>query len=75
MTTENNSMATSSLNSVRLPTVQVAKRFGVVPRTIERWQQDDRLGFPKPLTINLRKYWSLEDLEKWERRRAVRTAA
>ena len=55
---------------VRLPTVQVAKRFNVVVRTIERWLQDSNLNFPKPLVVNKRKYWRLEELERWERSRA-----
>jgi hypothetical protein len=54
----------------RLPTVQVAKRYNVVVRTIERWERDPNLSFPKPLVVNKRKYWRLEELERWERSRA-----
>jgi hypothetical protein len=53
--------------SVRLPTVKVAARYGVVPRTIERWQENPALNFPKPLVVNGRKYWAVEVLERWER--------
>ena len=55
---------------VRLPTVQVAKRFSVVVRTIERWLRDPNLNFPKPIVVNKRRYWRLEELERWERSRA-----
>jgi hypothetical protein len=55
---------------VRLPTVQVAKRFSVVVRTVERWLQDPNLNFPKPIVVNKRRYWRLEELERWERSRA-----
>jgi hypothetical protein len=53
---------------VKLPTGRVAARYGVASRTVERWQQDPKLEFPKPLVINTRKYWSVRDLESWERR-------
>ena len=60
----------------RLPTVRVADRYGVVPRTIARWKDDPRVDFPKPaLTLHGRDYWSLHDLEGWERARAAKTAA
>ena len=57
--------------SVKLPTTKVARRYGVTPRSIERWEADEQLGFPKALRINTRKYWSLGDLEIWERQRAA----
>jgi predicted DNA-binding transcriptional regulator AlpA len=52
----------------KLPTRKVALRYGVSVRSVERWEADQRLGFPKPLKIHQRKYWSLADLEKWERK-------
>jgi hypothetical protein len=60
---------------VRLPTSRVAERFNVVPRTVERWQLDPRLGFPRPLIINRRKYWPLSSIEAWERQRAAGAVA
>ncbi len=57
--------------SIRLPTVKVAARYDVVPRTIERWQANPALNFPKPLIVNGRKYWALEALESWERDHAA----
>jgi hypothetical protein len=52
----------------KLPTKKVAERYSVTVRSIERWGADEKLGFPKPLKIHMRKYWSLAELEKWERR-------
>ena len=57
----------TSSTDVRLRTVQVARRFNVVSRTIERWEQDPELNFPKPLVVNGRKYWRREEVEHWER--------
>jgi hypothetical protein len=56
---------------IRLPTTRVAKRYDVVPRTVERWAENPALNFPKPLIVNGRKYWLLEELEAWERNRAA----
>jgi hypothetical protein len=57
----------ASWTDVRLRTVQLAQRFNVVCRTIERWEHNPELNFPKPLIVNGRKYWRLEDVEHWER--------
>ena len=56
---------------VRLPTTQVANRYGVSTRSVERWQRDSKLDFPKPILINNRKYWPLSSIEAWERKRAA----
>lgn len=55
----------------RLPTKLVAKRYGVCTRTIERWEADAKLAFPKPAIINKRKYWSLRTLRHYDRKRAA----
>jgi hypothetical protein len=51
--------------------VQVVARYGVVPRTVERWTEDPHLGFPAPLVIRKRRYWVLAELEAWERGQAA----
>jgi hypothetical protein len=56
-----------------LPTRAVCARYQVVPRTIERWVEDEGLGFPQPLFINRRKYFRQRELEAFERRRAAPT--
>jgi hypothetical protein len=54
----------------KLPTVAVAKRYGVDPRSVKRWEIDPDLGFPRAMLINKRKYFDLAELEAWEKRRA-----
>ena len=45
---------------VRLPMRQVAQRYHVVVRTIERWALDPQLNFPKPIVVNEHKYFRLD---------------
>jgi hypothetical protein len=46
-------------------------RYGdVTDMTIWRWEHDAKLGFPKAIFINGRKYFLLEEVEAWERERA-----
>jgi hypothetical protein len=54
-------------NDTKLPTRKVAQRYAVTPRSIERWEANEKLAFPKAIKINNRKYWSVRDLEQWER--------
>src|SRR6516164_7312282 len=55
--------------AARLPTGAVAARYGVTPRSVDRWWKNPDLNFPQPLIVNERKYWSATDLEIWERQR------
>jgi hypothetical protein len=57
------------LGDRRLPTGAVAARYEVSTRSIERWCADPELGFPQPLYVNDRKYWSLAELDAWDRAR------
>ena len=52
-----------------LPTGAVCKRYKICDRTIDRWAADERVGFPKPLVINNRRYWPLLSLQEFERSR------
>ena len=54
-----------------LPTPSVCERYQVVSRTIERWLDDEALGFPRPLIINRRRYFRVAELEQWERAQAA----
>ena len=36
-----------------------------------RWLRDSELNFPQPIYIRKRRYWTLEQLEKWEAHRAA----
>ena len=61
-------------NEIRLPTRLVMQRYNVADRTIDRWISDPKVGFPKPLVVNRRRYFRLRELEQWERRRATAKA-
>jgi predicted DNA-binding transcriptional regulator AlpA len=55
-----------------LGTRQVRARYGgKCQRTIDRWIDNQELGFPKPTMINGRRFWDEADLVAWERERAV----
>jgi hypothetical protein len=70
-------MARHEAKPVLVPDRQVAERYDVVVRTLERWDLQPELGFPPPVRINRRRYRELAALEAWERenaRRAAKTA-
>jgi hypothetical protein len=48
----------------RLPATAVAARYGVVPRSIDRWLNRPDLDFPRPDNVNGRRYWWLSQLRK-----------
>jgi hypothetical protein len=50
-----------------LPTTLVADRYAVTTRSVERWAEDPALGFPPPIYINRRKFWSLNALKRFDR--------
>lgn len=51
-----------------LKTRDVWARFGISKMTLHRWLQNEELGFPKPIKIQHRSYFRLEDIEKFEQR-------
>ena len=60
----------SSKNRTRLPSRQVWSRYGVTDRTLDRWLDNAQLNFPRPLVINRRRYFFLDEIEEWERAQA-----
>ena len=48
---------------------QVMQRFGITEMTLWRWSRDDRLGFPQPMRIRNRKFYSVAEIEAWERQK------
>jgi hypothetical protein len=51
-----------------LTSQQVRHRYGdVSDMSLWRWLHDGKIGFPRPIIINRRRYWHLRDLEAWER--------
>jgi predicted DNA-binding transcriptional regulator AlpA len=59
-----------SIMSRKLRKRPTAKRYGVSTKSIDRWTQDPKLGFPQPIYINALPYWDEAELEAWERSRA-----
>ncbi|WFU44200.1 DNA-binding protein [Bradyrhizobium sp. CB82] len=54
-----------------IPTRQVAARYNVTLRSIDRWIRDPELGFPKPIQINTRNYFDEVELDDFDRQRAL----
>jgi hypothetical protein len=50
-----------------IPDREVAKRYVVHVRTLERWDKDRALEFPKPTYIRGRRYRDIEELDGWDR--------
>ena len=59
----------SARSETRLTARQVRERFGVVARTVDRWLADEALAFPRPITINKRRYFVEQEILDWERSR------
>ena len=49
---------------------QTSRRYGVNDRTVSRWEADTTLEFPQPMLVRGRKFFALDELERWERSRA-----
>jgi hypothetical protein len=45
---------------------KTAERYGVSVRSIERWEADPKMGFPKSIVRNGRKYDDDEKLDAWD---------
>jgi predicted DNA-binding transcriptional regulator AlpA len=50
-----------------LPMRHMCRRYGVSPRTIDRWLERGKL--PVPVRIGPRKFWRLSQLRELERQR------
>jgi predicted DNA-binding transcriptional regulator AlpA len=58
-----------------LPGPRVDQRYGISAMTRWRWERNAALAFPKPLRINGRCYWRVDELAAWERGRAEASPA
>ncbi len=45
---------------------------GVSDMTVWRWLRDERVQFPKPVSINKRNYWRRGDLRAWQAMHAAK---
>lgn len=53
-----------------LNSAEVRARYKISAATLNRWDRDLKLGFPKPMVINRRKLYPLTKLTIWERTQA-----
>jgi hypothetical protein len=60
--------------TVHIGAIPLCQRFGIVPMTLGRWLDNPALAFPRPYFVNNRRYWSLAEIERWERERAIKSA-
>jgi predicted DNA-binding transcriptional regulator AlpA len=45
---------------------RTAARYNKTIRTIDRWADDPRMGFPQPVYLGRMRFWRVADLEAWE---------
>jgi predicted DNA-binding transcriptional regulator AlpA len=51
---------------VLIPAPVAVSELGITRRTLARWWDDPKLGFPSPTRINGRVYFSRTALEEWK---------
>ena len=54
---------------------QIKARYGCSYQTIWRWMNNAEMEFPKPLKINNRNRFALEEIEAFERRQKTAAVA
>lgn len=62
-------------SKVYLTGPQIRHRYQCSYQTIWRWMNDPEMGFPKPMKINNRNRFALDDIEAFERKRASVSSA
>jgi hypothetical protein len=70
MHSETNETAADQL----LPGREVDRRYGITPRTRNRWKNDPKMAFGPPVVINGREYYRVSDLLKFEQGRVQHAA-
>ena len=55
----------------KLSSTAVCSRYGIHRRTFGYWMANAEMAFPKPITINSKHYFDLDEIEAWERSRAA----
>jgi len=54
-----------------IPDPEVCRRYGVHTSTLYNWDHDEKLGFPKPVRINNRKFRYEDELNRFDSERAA----
>jgi hypothetical protein len=60
---------------VLLPDPVVARRYGVHPHTLRRWDKNPDLGFPPVVVVNNRRYRKIAELDAWDIRNSREAAS
>jgi predicted DNA-binding transcriptional regulator AlpA len=68
-------MSLENLSDNLIPAPAVWRRYGKTDRTLDRWLQDESLGFPRPTVIRGRRYFKEAELIEWERIQASKSRA
>ncbi len=50
----------------RLSTEEICHRFGISRFTLRRWHESAEVGFPRPIFVNRRHYYSENEIFRWE---------
>jgi hypothetical protein len=67
-------MTEAADKSVLLPDPVVAKRYGVHPFTLRRWDKNPALKFPPVIMVNGRRYREIAKLDAWDRKNSREAA-
>lgn len=68
-------MTTEAITPNYLPARLVAARYAMTIRSLDRWADDERLGFPQPVYLGRMRFWRVADLKAWEAAQSVQSAA
>jgi hypothetical protein len=71
---EQTTMAETTAKPVLLPDPAVARRYGVHPMTLRRWDKNRGLGFPPVIMVNNRRYREVAKLDAWDLRNSREAA-
>jgi predicted DNA-binding transcriptional regulator AlpA len=58
-----------------IPGPKVSRRYNRSDKTLDRWLNDEALGFPRPIMIRNRRYFRESELVAWERAQAGKSKA
>ena len=61
----------STNDEALLPARKVQLRYDIADRTLDRWLSVAGLNLPRPVVINRRRYFKVDELRTWERQRAA----
>lgn len=66
---EFNGFVNNSRQSEFVTSNYIITRYRITAMTLWRWIKSDNVNFPKPIYINKRRYFRIDDVMKWEAER------